>query len=110
MFCRVAELTRIDGHQNPAGPITLLSFAFQIITPALIVGAFAERMRFSTMMLFSMVWMVLVYLPICHMIWGGAGGLFADMGAFDFAGLRVHADDEEVGLDLTQHTERGYDP
>jgi Amt family ammonium transporter len=48
-------------------------------------------MRFSAMMLFSMVWMVLVYLPICHMTWGGAGGLFADMGAFDFAGgIVVH--------------------
>ena len=69
----------------------MFQLTFAIITPALIVGAFAERMRFSAMMLFSMVWMVLVYLPICHMTWGGAGGLFADMGAFDFAGgIVVH--------------------
>jgi Amt family ammonium transporter len=69
----------------------MFQLTFAIITPALIVGAFAERMRFSAMMLFSTVWMVLVYLPICHMTWGGAGGLFADMGVFDFAGgIVVH--------------------
>jgi ammonia channel protein AmtB len=45
----------------------MFQLTFAIITPALIVGAFAERMRFSAMMLFSAVWMVLVYLPICHM-------------------------------------------
>jgi Amt family ammonium transporter len=76
----------------------LLFFMFQltfaIITPALIVGAFAERMKFSAMLLFSAVWLVLVYLPICHMTWGGEGGFFADLGergAFDFAGgIVVH--------------------
>jgi len=64
---------------------------FAIITPGLIVGAFAERMKFSAMLLFSIIWLVLVYLPICHMTWGGAGGFFADMGVFDFAGgIVVH--------------------
>ena len=72
-----------------------LFFAFQmtfaIITPALIVGAFAERMKFSAMLWFSGVWLIVVYLPICHMTWGGAGGLFADWGVFDFAGgIVVH--------------------
>jgi hypothetical protein len=66
----------------PEALFFMFQLTFAIITPALIVGAFAERMRFSAMMLFSTVWMVLVYLPICHMTWGGAGGLFADMGAF----------------------------
>ncbi|MBW2159714.1 MAG: ammonium transporter, partial [Deltaproteobacteria bacterium] len=75
----------------PEALFFMFQLTFAIITPALIVGAFAERMRFSAMMLFSTVWMFLVYLPICHMTWGGAGGLFADMGAFDFAGgIVVH--------------------
>ena len=69
----------------------MFQLTFAIITPALIVGAFAERMKFSAMMLFSAVWVVLVYIPICHMTWGGEGGLLADMGAFDFAGgIVVH--------------------
>ncbi|MBW2188502.1 MAG: ammonium transporter [Deltaproteobacteria bacterium] len=69
----------------------MFQLTFAIITPALIVGAFAERMKFSAMMLFSAVWVLLVYLPICHMTWGGAGGFFADMGVFDFAGgIVVH--------------------
>ncbi len=72
----------------------MFQLTFAIITPALIVGAFAERMKFSAMLLFSAVWLVLVYLPICHMTWGGAGGFFADLGergAFDFAGgIVVH--------------------
>jgi Amt family ammonium transporter len=69
----------------------MFQLTFAIITPALIVGAFAERMKFSAMLLFSAVWMGLVYLPICHMTWGGAGGYFADMGALDFAGgIVVH--------------------
>ena len=69
----------------------MFQLTFAIITPALIVGAFAERMKFSAMMLFSATWLMLVYLPICHMTWGGEGGFFADMGVFDFAGgIVVH--------------------
>ena len=73
----------------------ILFFVFQmtfaIITPALIVGAFAERMKFSAMLWFSGVWLILVYTPICHMTWGGAGSFFGDMGVFDFAGgIVVH--------------------
>ncbi len=73
----------------------ILFFAFQctfaVITPALILGAFAERMKFSAVLLFSALWLVVVYTPICHMTWGGAGGHFADLGVFDFAGgIVVH--------------------
>ncbi len=73
----------------------ILFFAFQmtfaVITPALIVGAFAERMKFSAMLIFSTLWLIFVYTPICHMTWGGAGGYFADMGVLDFAGgIVVH--------------------
>jgi ammonium transporter, Amt family len=72
-----------------------LFFAFQmtfaIITPALIVGAFAERMRFSAMLWFMAGWLTLVYLPVCHMTWSGPGGFFFDLGVLDFAGgIVVH--------------------
>jgi len=69
----------------------MFQLTFAIITPGLIVGAFAERMKFSAMLVFSAVWLVLVYLPICHMTWGGDGGFFANMGVLDFAGgIVVH--------------------
>ena len=63
---------------------------FAIITPALIAGAFAERMKFSAMLWFSGIWCLIVYAPICHMAWSGAGSLFGDIiGALDFAGGTV---------------------
>ena len=72
----------------------LFQCTFAVITPALMIGAFAERMRFSAVLIFSTLWLLVVYAPICHMTWGGAGGFFADMGprgVFDFAGgIVVH--------------------
>ena len=62
----------------------MFEMTFAIITPALIVGAFAERMKFSAMLCFSGLWLIIVYMPICHWIWGG--GWLADMGVMDFAG------------------------
>ncbi len=62
---------------------------FAIITPALIVGAFAERMKFSAMIVFSILWSIVVYAPICHMAWSGDGSFFGDMGVLDFAGGTV---------------------
>ena len=63
---------------------------FAIITPALMLGAFAERMRFSVYTVFILIWVLLVYIPLCHMVWGG-GYLGATLGALDFAGgLVVH--------------------
>ena len=62
----------------------MFQMTFAIITPALIVGAFAERMKFSSMLWFSSLWLILVYMPICHWIWGG--GWLADLGTMDFAG------------------------
>ncbi|HOO56908.1 MAG TPA: ammonium transporter [bacterium] len=61
---------------------------FAVITPALIVGAFAERMKFSAFCVFSIFWAFLVYNPVCHWVWG-AGGFLAEMGALDFAGGTV---------------------
>lgn len=64
---------------------------FAVITPALIAGAFAERVRFPAFVVFSLLWAVLVYNPVCHWIWG-SGGWLAKLGVLDFAGgLVVHA-------------------
>ncbi len=60
---------------------------FAIITPALITGAFAERMRFSAYLLFTALWLTLVYAPLCHWVWGG--GWIGNLGALDFAGGTV---------------------
>jgi Amt family ammonium transporter len=62
---------------------------FAIITPALIVGAFAERMKFSALMWFMGLWLLLVYAPIAHMVWSGDGALMWDWGVLDFAGGTV---------------------
>ncbi len=62
----------------------MFQMTFAIITPALIVGAFAERMKFSAMLWFSTLWLIIVYMPICHWVWGG--GWLADLGVMDFAG------------------------
>lgn len=62
----------------------IFQMTFAIITPALIVGGFAERMKFSAMLWFSAVWLIVVYMPICHWIWGN--GWLAQLGAKDFAG------------------------
>lgn len=63
---------------------------FAIITPALIVGAFAERMKFSAMLWLMALWSTLVYLPVAHMVWGGPGSLMGNlMGVLDFAGGTV---------------------
>ncbi|MCF7765613.1 MAG: ammonium transporter [Verrucomicrobia bacterium] len=73
----------------PEVVFVMFQMTFAIITPALIVGAFAERMKFSAMMLFSVAWFTFSYLPICHMAWSGGGALFADWGVLDFAGGTV---------------------
>ena len=59
----------------PETVFVMFQMTFAIITPALVVGAFAERMKFSAMCLFTTLWLTLVYLPACHMVWGG--GLLA---------------------------------
>ncbi len=73
----------------PESVFMTFQMTFAIITPALIVGAFAERMKFSAMMLFMAIWFTVVYLPIAHMVWSGDGGYFWDMGVLDFAGGTV---------------------
>ncbi|MFG3451807.1 ammonium transporter [Stutzerimonas stutzeri] len=73
----------------PEAVFITFQMTFAIITPALIVGAFAERMKFSAMLVFMGVWFTLVYAPIAHMVWGGDGGLMWDWGVLDFAGGTV---------------------
>ena len=71
----------------PETVFAMFQLTFAIITPALIVGGFAERMKFSAMLIFSIIWMTFVYAPICHMVWGG--GWLGELGLMDFAGGTV---------------------
>lgn len=73
----------------PESVFITFQMTFAIITPALIVGAFAERMKFSAMLVFMGVWFTLVYAPICHMVWSGDGAFLWDEGVLDFAGGTV---------------------
>ncbi|AEJ03821.1 AmtB1 [Stutzerimonas stutzeri] len=83
----------------PESVFITFQMTFAIITPALIVGAFAERMKFSAMLVFMGVWFTLVYAPIAHMVWGGDGGLMWDWGVLDFAGgTVVHINAGVAGL------------
>ena len=71
----------------PESVFAMFQMTFAVITPALIVGAFAERMRFSAMLLFSALWLIVVYAPVTHWVWGG--GWLGTMGLLDFAGGTV---------------------
>ena len=72
----------------PASVFMIFQMMFAVITPALITGAFADRMKFSTMMVFSVLWATLVYDPVAHWVWG-MGGWIRTLGALDFAGGTV---------------------
>ena len=73
----------------PESVFVMFQLTFAIITPALIVGAFAERMKFSALLWFCGLWLTFVYLPMAHMVWGGPGSLLGDLGVIDFAGGTV---------------------
>ncbi len=73
----------------PESLFAIFQMTFAIITPALIIGGFAERMKFCSVLLFSAIWVLAVYAPVCHWVWGG--GWLADRGIYDFAGgIVVH--------------------
>jgi Amt family ammonium transporter len=78
-----------EGVVIPEYVFICFQMTFACITPALIVGAFAERIKFSAVILFTILWVTFVYFPICHMVWFGAGALIFDWGALDFAGGTV---------------------
>jgi ammonium transporter, Amt family len=83
----------------PESVFMTFQMTFAIITPALITGAFADRMKFSAMMWFTALWSLLVYAPIAHMVWSGDGGFMWDMGVLDFAGgTVVHINAGVAGL------------
>jgi Amt family ammonium transporter len=71
----------------PETVFAMFQMTFAIITPALVIGGFAERMKFSAMLWFSAIWLTVVYLPVCHWVWGG--GWLGDLGLLDFAGGTV---------------------
>jgi Amt family ammonium transporter len=73
----------------PESVFITFQMTFAIITPALIVGAFAERMRFSALLVFMALWFTVCYAPMVHMVWSGAGALMWDWGVLDFAGGTV---------------------
>ena len=78
-----------DGTGLPETVFFMFQMTFAIITPALIVGAWVERMRFAAVMLFSGLWLLLVYVPVTHWVWGG--GWLGSLGVMDFAGgIVVH--------------------
>ncbi len=89
MFLRGIGVDTLSG-TIPETVFITFQLTFAIITPALIAGAFAERMKFSAMLIFSVLWSIIVYAPLCHMAWSGDGSLFGDIiGALDFAGGTV---------------------
>ena len=71
----------------PETVFAMFQMTFAIITPALVVGAFAERMKFFAMLLFSLLWLLIVYVPVCHWVWGD--GWLQKLGVMDFAGGTV---------------------
>ena len=87
----------------------MFQMTFAIITPALIVGGFAERMKFSAVLWFSALWLLLVYAPVCHWVWGG--GWLAAMGVMDFAGgtvVHINAGVAAVVAALVLGKRRGF--
>ena len=87
-----------DGVVIPEYIFMLFQMTFAALTPALIVGAFAERIKFSAVLLFTVLWTTFVYFPIAHMVWDGNGLIF-NMGALDFAGgTVVHINAGVAGL------------
>jgi Amt family ammonium transporter len=87
----------------------MFQMTFAIITPALIVGGFAERMKFSAMLWFSMLWLIGVYAPVCHWVWGG--GWLAQRGFMDFAGgtvVHINAGTAALAAALVLGRRRGF--
>ncbi|MBL6936082.1 MAG: ammonium transporter [Alphaproteobacteria bacterium] len=93
----------------PESVFFMFQMTFAIITPALIVGAYVERIRFGAVILFSALWLVLVYAPVCHWVWGG--GWLADMGILDFAGglvVHVTAGTSALVIAMCLRSRRGF--
>ena len=93
----------------PESAFAMFQLTFAIITPALIVGGFAERMRFSAVLLFTTLWLLLVYAPVCHWVWGG--GWLSEMGFMDFAGgsvVHITCGTAAIVAAMTMGSRRGF--
>ncbi|MBH55364.1 MAG: ammonia channel protein [Opitutaceae bacterium] len=91
MFLKGITVDGLNGGTFPETIFIMFQMTFAIITPALVVGAFVERMKFTAVMLFSALWLILVYAPVCHWVWSGNGWMFNN-GTIDLAGgIVVHA-------------------
>ena len=98
MTVESTSATFTDGVVIPEYIFMLFQMTFAALTPALIIGAFAERIKFSAVILFTLLWSTFVYFPIAHMVWDGNGLIF-NMGALDFAGgTVVHINAGVAGL------------
>ncbi|KAA8735264.1 ammonium transporter [Acinetobacter qingfengensis] len=80
----VTEQTLIGG--IPEYVLSVFGMTFAMITPAIVVGGYAERMKFSALVLFAILWTTIVYAPMAHMVWGGPGAAMHNWGVLDFAG------------------------
>lgn len=86
----ITASTLLEGYDIPETVFIMFQMTFAIITPGLIVGAFVERMKFSAILLFTALWLILVYAPVTHWVWGG--GWLMERGTIDLAGgIVVHA-------------------
>lgn len=95
----------------PHQAFMIFQMMFAVITPALIIGAFAERMKFSAFLIFTILWATLVYDPICHMVWA-VDGCLHKMGALDFAGgtvVHINAGIAGLAAALVIGRRKGYE-
>ncbi len=91
LFLKGITVGELNGGTFPETVFIMFQMTFAIITPGLIVGAFVERMKFSAILLFTALWLILVYAPVCHWVWSGNGWMFNN-GTIDLAGgIVVHA-------------------
>ena len=108
MFMKSINLSSVSG-TVPESLFATFQMTFAIITPALIIGAFVERIKFSAMLIFISLWIIIVYAPVTHWVWGG--GLLSSWGVMDFAGgIVVHATAGTAALvtALTLGKRRGF--
>ncbi|HEY4341959.1 MAG TPA: ammonium transporter [Steroidobacteraceae bacterium] len=106
----LAGMTASSRHGSvPEAAFVMFQLTFATITPALVIGGFAERIRFSAVLWFSGAWLLLVYAPLCHWVWGG--GWLAQLGVLDFAGgivVHVSAGTSALVAALVLKRRRGF--
>ncbi len=105
-----ADPNPVYGNTVPHSAFMIFQCMFAVITPALITGAFAERMKFSTFLFFTLLWATIVYNPICHWVWA-TGGWINKMGALDFAGgnvVHINSGTAALAAALIIGKRRGY--